>query len=119
MDADGNGTVDFEEFLRFVGNKFEQTRTVRVDSVDQSAQQPADPVEDEANKLVFNMFDKEETDLILLSSPGFLEVSATTDKVINLDEIKTSMEKNEQESYLTIGTTPVISIKPTKGNSGL
>ena len=61
MDADGNGTVDFEEFLRFVGNKFEQTRTVRVDSVDQSAQQPPDPVEDEANKLVFNMFDKEET----------------------------------------------------------
>ena len=61
MDADGNGTVDFEEFLRYVGNKFEQTRTVSVDSVDQSAQQQPDPVEDEANKLVFNTFDKEET----------------------------------------------------------
>ena len=62
-----------------------------------------------------NIFDMEETDLILLSTPGFLEVSTTNEKVINLDEIKTSMEKNEQESYLTIGTTPVISIKPTKG----
>ena len=61
-------------------------------------------------------FDMEETDLILLSTPGFLEVSTTNEKVINLDEIKTLMEKNEQESYLTIGTTPVISIKPTQGN---
>ena len=57
----------------------------------------------------------EETDLIILSTPGFLEVSTTTEKVINLDKIKESMEKDEQESILTIGTTPVISIKPTKG----
>ena len=74
---------------------------------------------EEVDKFIGNLtksLDMEETDLIILSTPGFLEVSTTTEKVINLDKIRESMEKDEQESYLTIGTTPVISIKPTKGN---
>ena len=53
----------------------------------------------------------EETDLIILSTPGFLEVSTTTDKVINLEKVKSQVE-----AFLTIGTTPVISVKPLKGN---
>jgi len=63
-----------------------------------------------------NQLNMEETDLIILSTPGFIEVSTTNDKVINVDKIKNSLEESEKESYLTIGTTPVISIKPLKGN---
>ena len=63
-----------------------------------------------------NQLNMEETDLIILSTPGFIEVSTTNDKVINLDKVKNSLEESEKESYLTIGSTPVISIKPLKGN---
>ena len=75
---------------------------------------------EEVDKFIGNLtnhLNMEETDLIILSTPGFIEVSTTNDKVINLDKIKNSLEESEKESYLTIGSTPVISIKPLKGNT--
>ena len=56
-----------------------------------------------------------QTDLIIMSTPGFLEVSTTSDKVINLDKIGNSL--GTEKPYITIGSTPVISIKPLKGKS--
>ena len=70
---------------------------------------------EKVDKFVGNLtsqLNMEETDLIILSTPGFLEVSTTTDKVINLEKVKSQVD-----AFLTIGTTPVISVKPLKGNN--
>ena len=48
---------------------------------------------EEFDKFIGNLTDHlnmEETDLIILSTPGFIEVSTTGDKVIDLDKIKNS-----------------------------
>ena len=62
-----------------------------------------------------NILNMRQTDLIIMSTPGFLEVSTTSDKVINLEKIGNSL--GTEKPYITIGSTPVISIKPLKGNS--
>ena len=67
---------------------------------------------EKVDKIVGNLtklIDMEETDLIILSTPGFLEVSTTNNKAIDLDKIA------EKETYLPIGSSPVINIKPKKG----
>ena len=73
---------------------------------------------EKVDKFIGNLtkvLDMEETNIIILSTPGFLEVSTTNDKVIDLDKIKNNLELTKQESYLAIGATPIISIKPKGG----
>ena len=62
-----------------------------------------------------NILNMRQADLIIMSTPGSLEVSTTSDKVINLEKIGNSL--GSEKPYITIGSTPVISIKPLKGNS--
>ena len=51
----------------------------------------------------------EDTNIMIVSTPSFVEVSLTNDKVVNLETIA------KNEDYLAIGRTPVISIKPKTG----
>ena len=56
-----------------------------------------------------SVLDMEDTNIMIVSSPSFVEVSLPNDKVVNLETIA------KIDDYLAIGRTPVISIKPKTG----